>query len=1379
MVKECDYCQAYHFTGEETSDKEFEACCKKGDAVLDPLRVPLPYLKDLYQNPTDPISREFRQHIRSYNSALAFTSVSYNKDLRLNLTAGIQCFQIHGDLFHYQGPLDLSSQEAPQFAQLFFYDSDFATRTRHARNPTLNPTTLRALTDMLFECNPFIPLYQTARERLRTQTTYNRIILNPQMRLVVESGADRRRENLPTSTEVAAILPNEFGEASRRDIILAIRNPSVNGPQLKQVHVTHAAYMPLHYVLLFPYGDYGWHYDLHLRERRGARSRTRLEQRTFYRYRLHTRNGQWSPFFYAGRLFQQYIVDAFVACETTALTWLRTHQSNIRADVYNGLADTLIQQDVRVSDVGRRFILPASYTGSDRFMQQLFQDSMAIVRFFGKPTFFITLTANPRWPEILAELFPGQQPTDRPDLVARVFRLKVRELLTDLKNGLFGPYAAHVYTIEYQKRGLPHLHCLLFLKPAARFLTPERIDQVVCAELPDPAWDPTGELTDVVTAQMTHGPCGTDYPNAPCMVRPSVNAPLRCQKRFPKAFTPETIVSEDGYPQYRRRDNGQTFAVRKPGAPDQQIVRDNRWVVPYNPYLLQKYRSHINVEVCATVSAVKYIHKYVYKGTDRTTLAVAATEDEIARYVQGRYIGPTEAFWRLFEYPSHQEWPPVQHLAVHLEGQQTVYFADDLTPSQIAAKAASVRSTLMAYFDYNREHEYGRQYLYSEYPRHFTWIATARKWQIRKQGNAIGRMYHCSPISGERYYLRLLLTAVRGATSFADLYEYEGTRYATYQEACVARGLAEDDQEWIACFDEAILFTLGHGLRTLFLSALRQRMFTDPLQIWTRYRVAFCDDLRHLLTQRTGFPLPLQDPECDYGLYLLNQNLAGVQSTLADFGLPLPTFDWTAIDLQTDPGVDLAAETTTAARMRAQLNPDQEACFETVRTAIADDPQTAHFYLQGPGGTGKTFLYQTLCHYYRGLGKKVLCVASTGIAALLLPNGRTSHSTFKIPIDLHESSVSHIRKQTQAGQILKETDLIIWDEVPMQHKYCFEVVHRLLVDLRSVTDDVLFGGVPVILGGDFAQILPVVPKGSRADVVAACLQRTSIWSRLRKIHLRTNMRVRNGPHDQPFVRWISELPYNPSLNGPVILPEYISQLGSISLLIDQIYPEPLLTQAISNFDVLNGRAILTTLNTSVTELNTLILSRVRSDSRTYLSVDSADVNEASADLAEIPVEHLQSIDLPTLPLSRLELKVGAPITLLRNLNPQAGLCNGTRSIVVRLNRYSIQARILGGQFHGQVQVIPRIKLIATDDTLGFTLSRKQFPVRLCFAMTINKSQGQSLSTVGLDLRTPVFSHGQFYVAVSRTSSVEGLYVVLAEGSRQTTNIVYPEVLQEI
>jgi hypothetical protein len=153
--------------------------------------------------------------------------------------------------------------------------------------------------------------------------------------------------------------------------------------------------------------------------------------------------------------------------------------------VYTGLADALIREDVNTSDLGRRFILPFSFTGSDRFIQQLFQDLIAIVRYFGKPSFFITFTANPRWPEIVNNLLPGQQPTDRPDLICRVFALKVKELLADLKKGLFGPYAGHMYTIEYQKRCLPHMYLLLFLTKKAAFLTSKLIDEIVCAELPD------------------------------------------------------------------------------------------------------------------------------------------------------------------------------------------------------------------------------------------------------------------------------------------------------------------------------------------------------------------------------------------------------------------------------------------------------------------------------------------------------------------------------------------------------------------------------------------------------------------------------------------------------------------------------------------------------------------------------------------------------------------------------------------------------------------------------------------------------------------------------------------------------------------------------
>ena len=469
---------------------------------------------------------------------------------------------------------------------------------------------------------------------------------------------------------------------------------------------------------------------------------------------------------------------------------------------------------------------------------------------------------------------------------------------------------------------------------------------------------------------------------------------------------------------------------------------------------------------------------------------------------------------------------------------------------------------------------------------------------------------------------------------------------------------------------------------------------------------------------------------------------------------------------------------------RSQLNADQAACFTAVTAAISNDPSTAQFYLQGPGGTGKTFLYNTLCHHFRGLGKVVLCVASTGIAGLLLPDGRTAHSRFGIPLQLHDESTCSVTKNSQAGELLRKVDLIIWDEVPMQHKFAFDAVHRLMCDLRSTSEDVLFGGVPVLFGGDFAQTLPIVTS-SRANTVSACLQHSFMWSRLRKLHLRMNMRVSGGLQDAEFISWIGRLSYDAALNTSITLPDYISQPRDVAALVQAVYPPEVIQSAMSgsrvrDINVFTDRAILTTKNAVVTELNALILSRTEGSGRVYYSVDTADVNDSNNGLDQLPVECLQSLELPSLPPSKLELKIGAPVMLLRNLFPQQGLCNGTRMIVTGLGRYSLEVTIIGGAFHGQGRVLPRIKFVTNETDMPFILSRKQFPVRLCFAMTINKSQGQSFKTVGVDLRSQCFSHGQFYVAVSRTSRVAGLHVLLPEPDPRTAvNVVYPEVLRDI
>ncbi|XP_074364747.1 uncharacterized protein LOC141705758 [Apium graveolens] len=154
------------------------------------------------------------------------------------------------------------------------------------------------------------------------------------------------------------------------------------------------------------------------------------------------------------------------------------------------------------------------------------------------------------------------------------------------------------------------------------------------------------------------------------------------------------------------------------------------------------------------------------------------------------------------------------------------------------------------------------------------------------------------------------------------------------------------------------------------------------------------------------------------------------------------------------------------------------------------------FFVYGSGGCGKTFLWRTLICKLRSLGKIVLPVASSGIAATLMSGGQTGHSRFKIPIVLDEFSTCNISHNSDIAQLIKQTNLIIWDEAPMQHRYAFECLDRSLKDIMKAIDPACykmpFGGITVVLGGDFRQILPVITYGDRADIVAACITRSKL-----------------------------------------------------------------------------------------------------------------------------------------------------------------------------------------------------------------------------------------------------------------------------------------------
>ena len=1182
----CNSCHAWHWAAEKKSKGSrppqlFESCCKKGSVWLPPWRDLPSYLQQLLRS-DEPCAQWFRQQIRQYNAALTFTSVNYGVDQRPSIQRGPTYFQIHGELFHLHGPLQALNNQSPQYAQLFFYDPAYAAAVRWTRNPELEHSILQALTEMLHEINPFIAVYQTAMERLRSPLQSDarlwRLLFTPQLRLILEEGSDQRRENLPARNEMAMVIPDEFDFPSRRDVVLADRRNPQGGGQLWRIHSDHAAYMLLHYVLLFPHGDVGFHWALRLAGHTSIQQRGRLSQHAYYRYRLHLRSTEAPDRFLAGRLFQQYIVDAWACCDQNKLSWIKNHQGLLRSDLYNGLSDAILETEIDARTLGQRIILPSSYTGGDRYMMQLFQDSMAIVRHFGKPTLFITMTANPRWPEIQRALLFGQTAWDRPDLIARVFQMKLAALLHDLRHReVFGRFLGIVWTIEYQKRGLPHVHILLFLHPEDRFMTADRIDQIVSAEFPDPQMDPTGQLTDLIRRTMVHGPCGDWTPQIACRRSNTGGRSRYCSKQYPRNWQEETFIKEDGYPLYRRRSNGYFFTVPAPSHPAGEVTVDSRWVVPYNPYLSWRYQAHINVEVCASVKAIKYIHKYIYKGHDRTTLRLQATTDEVQRYLQGRYIGPSEAIWRLFEYPMHQEYPSVIRLAVHLPGQQIVSFHAQDGRQDLERRMREAKSTLIAFFEYNRLHSDGRSYLYQEFPQHFVFNQQLRRWSPRQQKNAIGRMYHCSPFAGEKYYLRLLLTVRSGPQSFQDLRTIARNIHPTFQQACIELGLLENDREWNLCFHEAGTYSSGSALRSLFVMALTSGNVQTPLALWDDIKEIICDDLPYRLQFQENVPDTLVGAAWDWGLFLIQQTLLEFGKTLEDFHLPLPQYQWQATEM--NPLIaaarqyDREKERENACVMQDQLNPAQQEAFNVIVKRIDDTPFKAHFFIQGAGGTGKTFLYRCLCSHYRSQGKIVLCVASSGIAALLLPGGRTSHSCFKIPLSIHELSLCAVRPGSHVAELLQETHLIIWDEVPMQHKHCVMAVHRTLCDLRGTIG--AFGGIPVVFGGDFAQILPVISHGSRSAIVKACIQQCAIWPQLTILTLTENMRLIQTQDSQDYARWLAQISYGSETQGMILLPTSVKVEMNISSFCHWVYPPLMFLHKLPTPSWLASHAILT------------------------------------------------------------------------------------------------------------------------------------------------------------------------------------------------------------
>lgn len=681
----CSRCHAAHWLAEKLSNSSeqsprFGLCCLDGKVQLSVLESPPEPLQQLLTS-NERSAAKFRNDMWKYNRAFAFTSIGVQEDYSINERAGPPVFCICGELYHRSGALVPEEQQIPRYAQLYIYEPREALRHRITNNADLNAHTLESLQTMLNANHQYVPLYQHAYEILQHYDPTN----DAEIRLRLSEGLNRHTYNLPTTDEIAVILPDNNSNQPR-DIVLRLRS----GP-LRRISDLHPAYVPLQYPLLFPRGENGWYPEMKLhetdeeRQRRTERQALRNQQRAdralvvaneppapsrrltltrYVAYRMHYRPQEFNPLLRGGRLFTRYVVDMFASADQQRLQWVENNQTIFRAARFNNLEDAAANDDdnLDLNELGQRVFLPSSYIGGPRHMGQAFQDSMAIARFFRKVDIFMTVTTNPEWPEITQELLPGQTAYDRPDLVVRVFQLKKKAILNYIyKHSVYGSAVAYVYTIEFQKRGLPHMHCLIFLKEPHKLQTCEAIDSCIHAYWPDPETEPL--LFETVKKYMVHGPCGAANPNAPCMVNG------KCSKNFPKDFQLFTTMDGNGYPLYFRPDDGRVHMVH--GVPI-----DNRWIVPHSPFFCALFDCHINVECAASLASFKYVFKYIQKGPDRASLELCE-RNEVKRFKLGHYVSSPDAAWRLFHFDLHEQIPNVVRLQVHLPNHHMVTFNAD------------------------------------------------------------------------------------------------------------------------------------------------------------------------------------------------------------------------------------------------------------------------------------------------------------------------------------------------------------------------------------------------------------------------------------------------------------------------------------------------------------------------------------------------------------------------------------------------------------------------------------------------------------------------------------------------------------------------------
>ncbi|KAL7070021.1 hypothetical protein ACQ4LE_011196 [Meloidogyne hapla] len=850
------------------------------------------------------------------------------------------------------------------------------------------------------------------------------------------------------------------------------------------------------------------------------RSRKNLSMRAFYRYRLGIRNPENETFHHiwssGGGLGQKFLLDIAARIDSQVFEYLRKPEMDLRAELPQHLLDYMAKQGRLPSadNIGRVVLFRSYMPGFRAYFKKQYKFACTIInrkRKRGCAMFMFTFTSNPKWPEMKNELYPnGQLLIDRPDIIMRYYADKVRKVHKDLKErAIFGKQLGYAESMEFQKRGGPHFHRVMATDIPS---IPEVIKDYIFAHIPalpnkddkSPRAEGLRRLRDLVIKYQLHD-CKPEL----CGQK---NANGKCSKFFPYDYSDRTILHEDRPAVYYRpspEDGGERVLIKKGGVTTEYT---NAHVTPYNPFILLKYETHHNVLFAyGEKTNMKYTMKYSLKGPSIQYIQMQGDLvdiDEPAYYSQMYYRSATEAYARIHSMPYVRLSNTCYEMPIHLPDQQNVYFR----PGQASAAAARIPQDLPKTMltEYWKQWSEGKTWelidkkwiltddqmikttLYEQMPENYWFDKKAKIWKKRVNNKDVIGLIHPrpSPRDQEKFALYILLRHYPGDPE--ALKEVKGVIYTTFVEAARLRGLLSDDSVWERTLEEAAHFINPKEMRYLFVQVLVFGNPSNARELWDKF-------VDHMFKPIIG-----NDPNGIERKRRIDRALAYIEHQLSDYGMTNQQFNLDS----PSPGMQLNIDTAldnfffgdkdeddfaSGKKPDIILNDDQEKVWNTVQNAIQGISSNTIF-VTGDGGTGKTYLFNTIISRLREMRIRVIASAFTGCAATLLTGGATVHSVFRFGINIDQDYTPSVSMQSFHGKRISESQVIIIDEVSMLPKHMLEAVDRVCKQMVPQTLRHLpFGGKVIILSGDFKQSLPVVAGGSMRDQVNACIQSSPLW----------------------------------------------------------------------------------------------------------------------------------------------------------------------------------------------------------------------------------------------------------------------------------------------